>query len=210
LLGERATARRREAFALGRAAARLALRDLGVGSLAGLVIGRGPGGEPLWPEGVVGTISHSGDAALAVVGWRSDYRGLGVDLEQRVPGLSERAVRLVCTAGEQAWLACRPAVWRTVVFSAKEAVFKALNPIEGVWLGFADAELSWRGGESVDAGAFAAESVDGGAFVARVRKRAGDGLPAGATVGVRCIVVDREVLCMAHAPATDADGAVVG
>jgi 4'-phosphopantetheinyl transferase EntD len=181
ILGSQALQRRRSHFALGRAAARDALVELG---LAPTPIGRGPEREPLWPEGIVGTISHSGDLALAIVGWRSDYAGLGVDIEGFSPGVSARALRLVCTASERVWLACRPENWRTVLFSAKEAVFKALFPIERVWLGFADAELTFD-----DAA---------GAFEARLLKSAGAEYPVGTRLRVQCTLAEREVLSVTY------------
>ena len=141
-LGANAAQRRRFFFALGRAAARDALADMNVGPVA---IGRGPAGEPVWPDGIVGAISHTGDLAVAIVGRQSDYAGLGVDLEQLSPGLSARAARLVCTPAEMAWVGDAGGTSRgTMLFSAKEAVFKALFPIERVWLGFGDAELEWQ------------------------------------------------------------------
>src|SRR5258708_4976351 len=83
----------------GRAAARDARADLGVARVA---IGRGSAGEPVWPDGIVGAITHTGELAVAIVGWRSAYAGLGVDLERLTPGLSARAARLVCTPAERA------------------------------------------------------------------------------------------------------------
>jgi 4'-phosphopantetheinyl transferase EntD len=177
LLGPRAVQRRRVSFALGRAAARDALADIGVEPSP---IGRGPGGEPLWPTGIVGAISHSGEVAIAVVGRVTDYAGLGLDVEQLSPGLSARASELVCTAAERAWLAGGPEYWRTMLFSAKEAVFKALYPIERVWLGFSDAELAWR--------------PERCGFDARLLKRASEGYPVGSGLEVSCTLTDAEVL----------------
>jgi 4'-phosphopantetheinyl transferase EntD len=177
VLGSRVVQRRRAYFALGRAAARDALLDLGTPPAA---IGRGPGGEPLWPDGIVGAITHSGELAIAMVGWRRDYSGLGLDLEQLSPGLSARASRLVCTPTELAWVASGPHIWRTMLFSAKEAVFKALFPIERVWLGFSDAELTWR-----------AERCG---FDARLLKSAGAAHPLGSVLQIQCTLTDTEVL----------------
>src|SRR5437667_675103 len=127
-LGPNAAQQRRTSFALGRAAARDALLELGLEALG---IGRGTGGEPLWPDGVVGAITHSGDLAIAVVGRSADFAGLGIDVEQQSPGLSARAARLVCTPTESGWVDEVPSSnRRTMLFSAKEAVFKALFPIE--------------------------------------------------------------------------------
>ncbi|GAC1318096.1 MAG: hypothetical protein NVSMB2_12550 [Chloroflexota bacterium] len=187
LLGPKATFRRRRSLAAGRAAARRALADLGA-SAAQEGIGRGRGGEPLWPSDMVGTITHTEDVAMAVVGWRRDCAGLGIDLEALAPGMSERAARLVCTPTERAWLVDRSGEWRTRIFSAKEAVFKALNPLEGVYLGFADAELLWHEAD--------------GAFDARLLKPTAAGFDRGAVVRVRSTVVGTLILSVTFAPAT--------
>jgi 4'-phosphopantetheinyl transferase EntD len=183
ILGPRAVDRRRRSFALGRAAARHALAELGIEPVA---IGRRAGGEPEWPTGMVGTISHSGDLAVAVVGWQTDYAGLGVDLEQLSPGLSERASRMVCTPTELAWLEQEPdGRLRTMLFSAKEAVFKATFPITGVWLGFGDAELTWDAGRQ--------------SFAARLLKGAGPAHPVGCVLQVQCTLTGVEVLSTTYA-----------
>src|SRR5918911_5685786 len=178
ILGPRALEQRRTYFALGRAAARDALAELG---LPEVVIGRGPAGEPLWPDGIVGAISHAGDAAVAVVGRNTDYAGLGVDVEELARGPSARAARLVCRPSEMEWADVEAGTRRlTMLFSAKEAVFKAMFPMSRVWLGFADAELAW-----------VAERCG---FDARLLKSAGPGYPAGSVVIVNCALTDRQVL----------------
>ncbi len=179
-LGPNATARRRGMFTLGRAAARAALAELGVGFLE--AIGRGPGGEPMWPDGVVGAISHSGELAMALVGSGADFAGIGVDLERRSPGLSERGARLVCRPTEMEWVSSGDdgALRRTLLFSAKEAIFKAVYPIERVWLGFGDAELRWDGSRCL--------------FEARILKDAGAEIPVGTELEVGCGVTATEIV----------------
>src|SRR6202022_3459184 len=143
--------------------------------------GRGPAGEPEWPAGVVGAISPTRDQAIAVVGWQSDYAGVGGDLGALSPGLSARAARLVCTPAEMEWVGDAGGTHRgTMLFSAKEAVFKALFPIERVWLGFGDAELEWQ-----------PERV---AFEACRLKRASTTYPIGSVLQVQCTLTDAEVL----------------
>src|SRR5712692_10349689 len=83
-LGHKAIERRRVYFSMGRAAARDALAEFGIYSVA---IERGPSGEPLWPDGIVGAISHAGDVAIAIVGRQNKYAGLGIDIEQLSRGL---------------------------------------------------------------------------------------------------------------------------
>jgi 4'-phosphopantetheinyl transferase EntD len=178
-LGPNATARRRVMFSLGRAAARDALSHLDITDH--VAIGRGPGGEPVWPTGVVGAISHSGDVAVAVVGRAANYAGLGVDVERRSPGLSERGARLVCRPAEIDWaLGDGGGLRRTMLFSAKEVIFKALYPIERVWLGFGDAELTWDPARCL--------------FVARVLKAVGAGFEAGLQLEVRSAATPHEVV----------------
>jgi 4'-phosphopantetheinyl transferase EntD len=182
-LGPNAAQRRRVSFALGRAAARDALAELGLEPLG---IGRGAGGEPIWPDGIVGAITHTGDVAIAVVGRQSDYAGIGIDVEQQSPGLSARAARLVCTPTEFGWVEEAPLSNRgTMLFSAKEAVFKALFPIERIWLGFGDAELTWH-----------AERCG---FDARLLKSAGLKYPVGSTLEVACRLAEAMVLSTTYA-----------
>lgn len=185
ILSSRAVTARRVLFALGRAAARDALRQLGIGEVG---IGRGAGGQPLWPSGVVGAISHSTDTAICVVGRRADYAGLGVDVEELARGPSVRAARLVCRPNEMAWVDVESGTSRlSLLFSAKEAVFKALYPIERVWLGFGDAELTWVAERS--------------AFEARVLKSVGTGYPVGFELDVNCTLGSSWVLSTAFVPA---------
>jgi 4'-phosphopantetheinyl transferase EntD len=185
-LGPRAVAGRRALFALGRAAARQALRELD--GTEPVAIPRGSGGEPLWPEGIVGSISHSREVVVAVVGRRRDYVGLGVDVEDLGRGPTPRAARLVCRPSEMEWVDPESGTLRlALLFSAKEAVFKALYPIEGEWLGFADAELTWL--------------ADGGGFDARVLKSVGQGHPAGFQLRVNSTLGSTWVLSTAFVPA---------
>jgi 4'-phosphopantetheinyl transferase EntD len=182
-LGPKAVERRRLYYSLGRAAARDALAELGI---YGVAIERGPSGEPLWPAGIVGAITHAGDLAIAIVGLGSNYAGLGIDFEQLSRGLTARAARLVCTPAEMAWVDPEAGTTRlTMLFSAKEAVFKAMFPIEGVWLGFADAELTWH--------------PERCAFEARLLKTASAMHPHGTVLEVRCSVVGTDVLCTTYA-----------
>lgn len=178
LLGSGASAGRRRAFALGRRAARLALHELG--SPAGLV-GLAPTGQPLWPSGFVGSITHTGDLGAAVVGHTTRYLGLGLDVEAAARQISPAAARHVCTSAELAWAQLEePGVRLLQLFSAKEAIFKALYPLAGIYLGFKDAELRWVGGAL--------------SFTARLRRDAADGFPAGTELTVASRVHDGFVL----------------
>ena len=138
----RAIDKRRHEFALGRTCARRALVRLGLGPVA---IPTRPDRAPVWPEGVVGSITHCTGFAAAAVARSTDLRGLGIDAEPATPPLEERLVRLICTPAEAEDLPRRPPLevvdWPRLVFSAKEALYKAVAPASGVFLGFQDVEL---------------------------------------------------------------------
>jgi 4'-phosphopantetheinyl transferase EntD len=137
----RAVPKRVAEFTAGRIAARWALSQAGVTTVA---LERGAGGAVVWPAGATGSISHGGGmvAAVAVarVGVAADVATLGVDLEP----LSDRAEGLVETIATPEE-ADRARTWEgglLRVFSAKEAAFKALYPRVGAYFGFHALEVT--------------------------------------------------------------------
>lgn len=141
LAGAMSPARRRE-FASGRACAHRALAALGVPDAPLL---RGERRMPLWPDGVVGSITHSGGFCAAAVARRSDAAGVGLDAEVFEP-LSKRVLERICRDSERRALGPlgehAPELWGTVVFSAKECLYKAYFPLTGAFLGFRDAKIA--------------------------------------------------------------------
>jgi 4'-phosphopantetheinyl transferase EntD len=141
-LGRPVEKRRRE-FTTGRACAREALARLGIPSTA---VGSGPHGEPLWPSGVVGSITHcEGYRACAVASARAVLT-IGIDAE-RDARLSDGVWAEVAHGSERdlrgATAPVRPGPHLdAVLFSAKEAVYKAWFPLAGRRLGFHDVEVS--------------------------------------------------------------------
>lgn len=119
----RAAEKRRRDFALGRTCARAALAPLGHGETA---IAMGADGAPVWPPGLVGSITHTSGYAAAVAGDASSFSGVGVDAE-RVGGVTAKLWPRLFNAAEQAQLSGRADtdVAATLLFSAKEAAFKA-------------------------------------------------------------------------------------
>jgi len=138
LLAGAVAARRRE-FAAGRRYARQALAALG---LPRIPIPSGPGREPRWPPGVTGSITHCRGYCAAAVGWRHAIGSLGIDLELADP-LPPEVERLVCSPAERRRATGLGPVgpWSTVVFSAKESLYKAWFPLTGRWLDFQQAEV---------------------------------------------------------------------
>ncbi|HWB49449.1 MAG TPA: 4'-phosphopantetheinyl transferase superfamily protein [Stellaceae bacterium] len=136
LLGEAVESRRAE-FAAARHCARQALRRLGIAD--GPIL-RGPKREPLWPPGIVGSITHCTGYRAAAVARAADMLAIGIDAEPHA-AIPDRVARRVLVAAETAWAAAAPRDihWDRLIFSAKESVYKAWYPLAGRWLGFEDA-----------------------------------------------------------------------
>lgn len=138
LLGRAVDKRVRE-FTEGRHCARLALRRLG---LTDSPVLRGERREPLWPGGVVGSITHCEGYRAAAVAHAGEIAALGIDAEIHAP-LPGGVGKLVLVEAERAWLAAAPAGthWDRIIFSAKESVFKAWWPLTRAWLDFRQAAI---------------------------------------------------------------------
>lgn len=138
----RAVASRRREFTTVRHCASLALGELGV-PYAPLL--PGPRGAPGWPDGVVGSMTHCRGYRAAVVARARDAVALGVDAEpdEPLPGGLLEAVALPRERERVlALLARRPGPrWDRLLFSAKEAVYKAWFPLTGQLLDFDEAEV---------------------------------------------------------------------
>jgi enterobactin synthetase component D / holo-[acyl-carrier protein] synthase len=139
---EKAVDKRRREFITARACARAALARIGVPPGAIL---RGTKGEPEWPAGAVGSITHCDGYRAAVVARARDMITLGVDAEPHEP-LPDGVLGIVASGEEQARLrtlsAAAPDVcWDRLLFSAKESVYKAWYPLARKWLDFGEADL---------------------------------------------------------------------
>ena len=121
----KAAAKRRRDFALGRSCARAALAQMGQ---AGVAIEIGEGGAPLWPPGIVGSITHTNGYAAALVADARRFGGIGVDAE-RVGGVTQELWPRLFDAAERDFLMALEnesrAVMATLFFSAKETAYKA-------------------------------------------------------------------------------------
>jgi 4'-phosphopantetheinyl transferase EntD len=139
LLG-RAVEKRVREFTEGRHCARLALRRLGIPETPIL---RGERREPLWPAGIVGSITHCEGYRAAAVARSTAIRSLGIDAEIHAP-LPEGVARMVLVEEELEWLSRAPGgtCWDRLIFSAKESVFKAWWPLTARWLDFRQAAVT--------------------------------------------------------------------
>lgn len=141
----RAIPTRRAEFAAGRSAARAAMVELGVPPAA---IPIGPDRAPVWPAGLTGSIAHCDGYCIAAVAYKDSIKTLGIDIEPATP-LAPDLIDIICTPAERAWLTEQPDPGLTakMIFSAKEAVYKAQYPLTGSIIGF-DAVTLTMGNDS--------------------------------------------------------------
>ncbi|MEM6305526.1 MAG: 4'-phosphopantetheinyl transferase superfamily protein [Pseudomonadota bacterium] len=150
---------RQQEFAVGRAAARKAMCRLGGEPLP---IPSGEDRAPIWPDGWRGSIAHTRNICIAVVTRAPIF--LGLDAEKAM-GMEEDMIGTVCREAEIGMVTGRERRRRaTLIFAAKEALFKAQFPITGELIGFDHVEIDLPTG--------------GARFKARFRKETGP-YPAG-------------------------------
>lgn len=132
---ERSVPKRRSEYLAGRALARFGMKELGC--LAAQVE-RGAHGEPHWPAGVSGSISHS--HGYVGVWMTTQAWSPGLDIEHMPEPSGIEAIRAGVMTGKEAAsnVSDRDAV---TLFSAKEALYKGLFPSVGARFGFHAAEL---------------------------------------------------------------------
>ena len=136
-LPHRSVAVRQREFVAGRACAAEAMRRLGYQPRPVQVANDR---SPVWPDGLIGSISHSRHLAGAVVARRDEgFRAIGLDLEEATP-LHEELLEEICVDAERNWLAKQPAQDRALlakmIFCAKEAAYKCQYPLTGEVFGF--------------------------------------------------------------------------
>lgn len=141
-LGRPVEKRRRE-FVTARACARRALGELGLPEQA---VPSGPKGEPVWPAGVVGSITHCAGYRACALGRMEDLVTIGVDAEVDEP-LPDGLLPDVALPEERRQLHALATVeprvnWDRLLFSIKESVYKAWFPLARQWLGFEDAAVT--------------------------------------------------------------------
>ncbi|TSP11286.1 4'-phosphopantetheinyl transferase superfamily protein [Cupriavidus campinensis] len=183
-----ATPRRQGHFRAGRYCARVALVRAGA---AEHVVTMGEDRLPVWPDGWIGSISHADGMAVALAARASTTAGLGVDAEQWLTSARAADIaHLVATPQEIDLLAARAGTSIeaavTVLFSAKEALYKALYPTVRQFFDFTAATLT-------DASA--------GHLTLTLTRHWHPRWPAGSEVGVAWAATSGHVVTVAHLPA---------
>ena len=147
-----AVPKRQAEYLAGRHCAAKALALLGIDNTE---VKSGENRIPQWPQGAVGSITHAVDThagsagpvgrAVAVAALAGDYLGVGVDCEMLVANdVAERIYESIAVPEDTELLACSNCSkewFLTLLFSAKESLFKALYPTVGHYFGFHKARL---------------------------------------------------------------------
>lgn len=144
----RAVPRRQREFAAGRAAAREAMVRIGFRQCP---VPSAADRAPIWPAGLVGSISHTRQICIAVVGRAEEVGGIGIDVEERLP-VGPDLWHSICTPEEQTHLQSQPVEQRgdfvAQLFSAKEAFYKWQYPLARRLLDFQDVQVNLEPGGS--------------------------------------------------------------
>jgi enterobactin synthetase component D len=139
----RAVPTRRLEFLAGRLCAQRALQLAGCAGAPEVPIDEHR--APVWPPGYVGSIAHGSGTAWAVVASRAHYGALGIDLEKVVTPATALELSASVLRPEERVLARTTGLgyeqFLSLVFSAKECLYKCLNPITRVSFNFQDAEV---------------------------------------------------------------------
>lgn len=137
--------KRQAEFLAGRLCSKAALEELGFNDKTYPLKPTKQGGVR-WPEGVTGSITHSGTLARAAVASMHHYRGIGIDSEKLLLNtISSSLAGKILTEPEKELFTSlnfiSEAQFLSLVFSAKESVFKCLFPLCGKYFYFHDAAI---------------------------------------------------------------------
>ena len=126
----------RRASGAARIVTRALLAQLGHTRVA---VPKGASGEPIWPAGIIGSLAHDDRIAVAAVALQRDVRAVGIDVEPAVP-LPPEMLELIATPQELRSIA-DDLLQGKFLFAAKEAVYKAVYPLDRMFLEFRDIEV---------------------------------------------------------------------
>jgi enterobactin synthetase component D len=138
--------KRKLEFIAGRFCALKAFERLGIENCP--EIGVRPNRSPDWPQGWIGSITHTDGFASAAVASVDTLRGLGIDSERVMsPETAHEVARFVLLPSELVlWKRLLRSIlsfesYVTLVFSAKESAYKCFNTIAGRFFDFHDVEI---------------------------------------------------------------------
>ncbi len=111
-----------------------------------ILVDMGEDRSPTWPESWVGSISHSKGHVVAVLGRSSSYAGLGIDLETLIENPSSALQMQICSDEMEleelrVGLGLTEQQALTLIFSAKESLYKLIFPRYRKFFGFQSARV---------------------------------------------------------------------
>lgn len=129
--------KRRSEFIAGRYLARQALLELGESHTS---VPPGENRAPQWPGKFIGSITHTDDLALCAVAKKNKVIRLGIDIENILEdNVAKEIAASIVTQSEYQFVgpqASPDKAMLTLIFSAKESLFKALYPEVGYYFDF--------------------------------------------------------------------------
>ncbi|MBC7690585.1 MAG: 4'-phosphopantetheinyl transferase superfamily protein [Methylotenera sp.] len=150
------SAKRRMDFLLGRYCAVRAIQRL-LGTEAVPLVAVSHDRAPIWPDGIVGSITHTVNFVSACVARSTEIRGLGIDCEARIsmiPEKREMSLQLIQDLEQLALVEEEKVLASTLegaleyrdfvllVFSAKESVYKCFQPLVRRYIDFKEVAIS--------------------------------------------------------------------
>lgn len=128
--------KRQREFAAGRIAAMRSIEDCGHNSQYP-AIGHNRG--PVWPPGLVGSITHTDSIAIAAVADCRHFENIGIDIED-LQVLDTGVAKSILTTSElENCIHSETDVLR--LFSFKECIYKCVDPIFGEFIDFAEVDV---------------------------------------------------------------------
>jgi 4'-phosphopantetheinyl transferase EntD len=122
-------------------AARIVARELMQrAGIAPRAVLKGAAGMPQWPDGFAGSIAHDSTVAMAALARRTDHLSIGIDIEP-AEAIEPDLVEIIATERERSVLADAPRQGR-LLFAIKEAVYKAVYPLDRTFLEHHDVEVN--------------------------------------------------------------------
>jgi 4'-phosphopantetheinyl transferase EntD len=134
----------RRASGAARIVARMLLSRFGREPYA---IPKSTAGMPVWPNGIVGSLAHDTKVAVAAMAAQPEFQSVGIDIEPAEP-LAPDLLGIVATAKERDRIEDDPFRGR-LLFSIKEAIYKAVYPLDRTFLDHHDVEVSLADGTAV-------------------------------------------------------------
>ena len=100
---------------------------------------------PIWPKDVVGSISHKNNQFVAITALSKIYKSVGVDIEKIIDHKKEKAIdRMILTENDKLFLqniSNEIQLLKTIIFSAKESLYKLIYPLVEVYFDFKEADF---------------------------------------------------------------------